>query len=192
MNRRTAACAFALALSAAFLCADALAADTLRLIGRTDLAGYEGDFDHFGVDIKGNRLFLAGEDGGTLEVFDLRSGAHVKSVKGMETPHAIHYEPKRDRLIVSNSGDSLSKILDGKSYAVVDTIRLAPGADVMSYDPSSQNLWFVTGGKNASKKMDKTVVAQVDRNTGKTIGEVTFDTDFTEGIVAEQAGRASS
>jgi DNA-binding beta-propeller fold protein YncE len=187
MNRRTAACAFALALSAAF-CADALAADTLRLIGRTDLAGYEGDFDHFGVDLKGNRLFLAGEDGGTLEVFDLRSGAHVKSVKGMETPHAIHYEPKRDRLIVSNSGDGLSKILDGKSYAVVDTIRLAPGADVMSYDPSSQNLWFVTGGKNASKKMDKTVVAQVDSNTGKTIGEVTFDTDFTEGIVAEQAG----
>ena len=102
------------AVAAAF-CADALAADTLRLIGRTDLAGYEGDFDHFGVDIKGNRLFLAGEDGGTLEVFNLRSGAHVRSVKGMETPHAIHYEPKRDRLIVSNSGDSLSKISEARA-----------------------------------------------------------------------------
>jgi DNA-binding beta-propeller fold protein YncE len=190
MNRRAAVSALALALLAPFLLAsEAAAADTLRLLGRTDLAGYDGDFDHFGVDLKGNRLFLAGEDGGTLEIFNLRTGAHVKTVSGMETPHAIHYEPNTNRLIVSNSGDSLSKVLDGKSYAVVDTIKLAPGADVMSYDPSSRHLWFVTGGKNATPKMAKTVVAQVDAQSGKPIGEVTFDTDFTEGIVAEQAGR---
>jgi DNA-binding beta-propeller fold protein YncE len=189
MNRRAAVCALALALGAPSLFAsDALAADTLRLIGRTDLAGYDGDFDHFGVDVKGNRLFLAGEDGGTLEVFNLRTGAHVKTIAGMETPHAIHYERKTNRLIVSNSGDGLSKILDGRSYAVLGTIKLAPGADVMSYDASSGNLWFVTGGKNAHTKMATTVVAQVDPGTGRAIGEVAFDTDFTEGIVAEQAG----
>ena len=168
--------------------ADAAATTPLRFLGRTDLAGYEGDFDHFGADVKGNRLFLAGEDGGTLEVFDLRSGTHLKTVKGMETPHAIHYEPKTNRLFVSNSGDSLSKVVDGKSYAVIDTIKLTPGADVMSYDASSRHLWFVTGGKNASTKLSKTTVARVDVDTGKTLGETTFDTDFTEGIVAEQAG----
>lgn len=189
MNRRGVVSALALAIAAPALPArEAVAAETLRLIGRTDLAGYEGDFDHFGVDLKGNRLFLAGEEGGTLEIFNLRTGGHVKTVSGMETPHAIHYESSTDRLIVSNSGDSLSKVLDGKSYAVVDTIKLAPGADVMSYDPSSRHLWFVTGGKNATTKMARTVVAQVDARSGKPIGEVTFDTDFTEGIVAEQSG----
>ena len=180
--------ALALTTGSALLTADAAAAETLRLLGRTDLVGYDGDFDHFGMDLKGNRLFLAGEDGGTLEVFDLRSGAHVKTVKGMETPHAIHYEPKTNRLIISNSGDGLSKVLDGKSYAVLDTIKIAPGADVMSYDASLNRLWFVTGGKNATTKLPKTMVSQVDAATGKAVGEVTFDTDFTEGIIAEQKG----
>lgn len=186
-NIRTIATAMALAAST-LLSNVALAGEPLRLLSRTDLPGYDGDFDHFGADIKGNRLFLAGEDGGTLEVFDLRSGAHLKTVKGMETPHAIHYEPKTNRLFVSNSGASLSKVLDGKSYAVTGTIKLTPGADVMSYDPSSRRLWFVTGGKNAPTKMAKTLVTQVDVDSGKTLAETTFDTDFTEGIVAEQAG----
>ena len=189
MNKQFLALVAALALATPALApADAIAAESLRLLGRTDLASYDGDFDHFAADLKGNRLFLAGEDGGTLEVFDLRSGAHVKSVPGMETPHAIHFEPAKNRLIVSNSGDGLSKVLDGKTYAVLDTIKLAPGADVMTYDASSRSLWFVTGGKNATVKKPTTTVAQVDAASGKTIGDVTFDTDFTEGIVAEQNG----
>ncbi|WP_077037993.1 YncE family protein [Pelomonas sp. KK5] len=166
------------------------AEQALKPLGRTDLPGYDGDFDHFGADLKGNRLFLAGEDGGTLEVFDLRSGAHLKTVKDMETPHAIHYEPMTNRLVVSNSGDGLSKILDGRTYAVIGTIKLAPGSDVMSYDRSMDRLWFVTGGKNATKKQPTVTVRQVDASTGKPTGNpITFDTDFTEGIVAEQQGK---
>jgi DNA-binding beta-propeller fold protein YncE len=182
-------------LAALALCAPALfpsaaaAAETLRLLGRTALTSYDGDFDHFGADVKGNRLFLAGEDGGTLEVFDLRTGAHLKTVPGLETPHAIHYVAEKNRLIVSNSGNGMSKVLDGSTYAVIDTIKLTPGADAMTYDPSSRQLWFVTGGKNATDKLTHTVVSQVDADSGKTVGEITFDTDFTEGIVAEQQGK---
>jgi DNA-binding beta-propeller fold protein YncE len=163
-------------------------ATSLKALGRTDMPGYEGDFDHFGADIKGGRLFLAGEEGGTLEVFDLRSGAHLKTVKGMEEPHAVYYDAKKDRIFVSNAGNGLSKILDGKSYAVVGTVKLIPGADVMSYDASADRLWFVVGGKNAPQKLPKVTVAQVDPGSGKTISETGFDTDFTEGIVAEQRG----
>jgi DNA-binding beta-propeller fold protein YncE len=189
MNKQLLALVASFVLAApAIASSDAVAAETLRLLGRTELASYEGDFDHFAADVKGNRLFLAGEDGGTLEVFDLRTGAHVKSVPGLQTPHAIHFEPANNRLIVSNSGDGLSKVLDGRTYAVLDTIKLAPGADVMTYDASSNSLWFVTGGKNATVKRPTTTVAQVDATSGRTIGEVTLDTDFTEGIVAEQEG----
>jgi len=160
----------------------------LKPLGRTDLPGYEGDFDHFGADVKGNRLFLAGEEGGSLEVFDLHNGAHVKTVKNMGEPHAIYYDAKKDRIFVSSADESLSKILDGKTYAVVGTVKLIPGADVMSYDASTNRLWFVVGGKNAPKKLPKVTVAQVDADTGKTLSETQFDTDFTEGIVAEQHG----
>ena len=160
----------------------------LRLLGRTDLAHYKGDFDHFAADVKGNRLFLAGEDMGTLEVFDLATGKHVKTVKGLETPHAIHYLAESDRLVVSDSGDGMTKILDGRTYTVVDAIRLTPGADVMSYDPNTRDVWIVTGGKNATNKLSHTVVAIVDPATGKAKGEVRFDTDFTEAIAFEQEG----
>jgi len=188
MKTPIAALGAVLLASQALFPSQASADPALRLLGRTDLPTYQGDFDHFGADLKGKRLFLAGEDGGTLEVFDLHTGARITSVPGMETPHAVHYQPETNRLVVSNSGDSLSKVLDGRSYEVVDTIKLTPGADVMAYDPSARQLWFVTGGKNATQKMNTTVVSQIDARSGKVLGEVKFDTDFTEGIVAEQKG----
>ena len=122
MKRATfAALLFAGLTSLASVAAD----EPLRLLGRTYVPNFEGDFDHFGVDVKGNRLFLAGEDKGTLEVFDLKTGRHVKTVKGLDTPHAIHYLSGKDRIIVTDSGDGMSKVLDGKTYAIVDTIKLA-------------------------------------------------------------------
>ncbi|HEX4643942.1 MAG TPA: hypothetical protein VH161_10755, partial [Candidatus Acidoferrales bacterium] len=47
----------------------------LKLVATTPMPGFTGDFDHFGIDLKGNRLFLAAEDQKTVEVFDLRTGA---------------------------------------------------------------------------------------------------------------------
>lgn len=183
------------ALAAAALVLQALPADAappaaapLRLLHRTDVPGFDGDFDHFGVDVKGNRLFLAGEDKGTLEVFDLKTGKHLKTIEGLEEPHAIHFMPQSNALIVSNSGDGLSKIIDGKTYAVIGTIKVRPGADVMSYDASTNQLWMVTGGKNGSTKLPHAFIDVVDARTGATRGELELDTDFTEAIAFEQQG----
>lgn len=182
------------ALRAGVLAAAALGAlaasagEPLRLVARTDLSSYKGDFDHFAADIKGQRLFLAGEDGGTLEVFDLRSGAHTKTVGEMGTPHAIHFDAARNRLVVTSSANSGTKELDGSSFRVLKTLDIGAGADVMAHDPSVKALWIVAGGKNADRKLPYTTVAQVDAGTGKVLGTVRFETDFTEGIVAEQKG----
>ena len=190
MNMRLVVTLPAALLLAATLCTGPAAAadETLRLLGRTDVPGFEGDFDHFAADVKGNRLFLAGEEKGTLEVFDLKTAKHLKTVKGFEEPHAIHFMPDTNRLIVTNSGDGLSKVMDGRTYEIVGTIKLTPGADVLGYDPSTQRAWIVTGGKNASKKMKETIVSEIDPATGKHLGDVKFPTDFTEGIAAEQKG----
>lgn len=177
-----------LATIATAAAASVLAADPLKLVGRTDVPGFEGDFDHFAADVKGNRLFLAGEEKGTLEIFDLKSGKHVKTVEGLEEPHAILYMPERNRLVVTNSGEGLTKVLDAKTYAVVDTWKLTPGADVLSYDPSTRTAWIVTGGKNAPKKLAYTMVSVVDPQSGKSRGEIRLDTDFTESIAFEQHG----
>jgi hypothetical protein len=160
----------------------------LTLLGRTDLPDYTGDFDHFAADVGGNRLFLAGEDGGTLEVFALDTGEHLKTVEGFETPHAIVLLPEQNRLVVSDSGDSMTKLLDAGSYEVVGKIYLLPGADVLRHDPSTNRLWAVTGGKNAAKKLPDSTVSEIDAATFKPLGDIKFDTDFVEGIAFEQNG----
>ncbi|GAB3627654.1 hypothetical protein PTE30175_02347 [Pandoraea terrae] len=166
----------------------ATAAPVLHLGGRTELPAYTGDFDHLAADVKGNRLFLAGEDGATLEVFNLKTGAHLKTVKGFEQPHGILYLPDVNRLIVTDSGAGMTKVVDGTNYQIIGSIPLTLGADSMHYDPSRKHLYIVTGGKNAEPKMSKTIVAEIDPRSGRTIGEMQFDTDFTEAMAAEQKG----
>jgi hypothetical protein len=46
----------------------------LKLIAITPLPGFTGDLDHFGVDVKGGRLFLASEEQKSVGVFDLQTG----------------------------------------------------------------------------------------------------------------------
>src|SRR3984893_17498441 len=138
------------------LCLDAAAAgDALRLAGRTELPGYTGDFDHFEYDLKGNRLWLAAEDHGTLDLFDLKTLKKQRSVKGIvETPHGILYVPEKNRLVVTDSGgDMLTRVIDASSYKVTGTIKLAaPGADAMGYDAARKRLYIVNGGRDAQMK----------------------------------------
>jgi hypothetical protein len=71
------------------LCALTLTAQEkppLKLITTTPMPGFTGDFDHFGLDLKGNRLFLAAEEHKTVEVFDLRTGARTHSIEGFAHP----------------------------------------------------------------------------------------------------------
>src|SRR2546425_10291571 len=83
----------------------ARAAEALRLVGRTEMPGYIGDFDHFEYDLPSRRLWLAAEDHGTLDLFDLKTGALRKSFRDLvDTPHGIFYLPQKKRLIVTDSG----------------------------------------------------------------------------------------
>lgn len=163
------------------------AAAPLQPHGRTELPGYSGDFDHFAIDVAGKRLFLAAEDHGTLEVFDLSSGRHLKTISGVETPHGIVYLAKTNRLIVSDSGPQLAKIFDATTYKLIGNIKLQPGADSMTYDPVGKHAYIVTGGKNGN--LADSWLAKVDARTGKTLGELKFDTDKVEALAVEERGK---
>jgi hypothetical protein len=161
----------------------------LQLAGRTPIAGYDGDFDHLAADEAGHRLFVAGEDGGTLEIFDLRDGRHLRSVPNMGTPHAPRYLPQQHRLLVTNSGGTgMTQLLDDASFRIVGQLPLTPGADALGWDASLQHAWIVAGGKNAVPALPYTTVADVDVRTGRKLGEVRFATDFVEGVAIEQQG----
>jgi len=164
---------------------DSSAEPPMAVAGHTDLPGYSGDFDHFAVDADDNRLFLAGEDGGVLEVFDLATGALEKSVPGFDGPHSLIYLPTSHELfLVANHG---SRVLDARTLAQTRTLPLGPGADSLAYDAARRRAYVVTGGKDVDMKT--TALVEIDPYTGRTFGQTDFDGDHTEALAVEEGGR---
>lgn len=177
----------ALSSAAANAATSTTATAPLQLLGRTELPGYSGDFDHMAADTRGNRLFMAAEDHGTLEVFNLTSGAHERTLTTFGTPHGILFLPEANRLIVSDSGKAGTVILDATTYKVISHIKLAAGADSMTYDAPSHRLYIVTGGSDVGMK--DCFLNEVDPLTGRVYAQHRFDSDHTEAVAVEPHGR---
>jgi len=160
------------------------AAQPLTLLHRSNLPGYEGDFDHLFADTDENKLFVAAEDHGTVEVFDLRTGEHLKTLSTFKVPHAFVLVPGTHRLIVTdNSGP---RIIDDRSYQVLGKIDVAPGADTEYYDASTRHLFIVSGG--ADVNLENCWLNEIDPATGRVLRQLEFDSDHVEAVQAEQHG----
>jgi hypothetical protein len=159
----------------------------LTITGHVDLPGYEGDFDHFAADVAGNRLFLAAEDHGTLEVFSLDKLERKATVKGpIETPHSILHMPDVHKLLVTDGGKSMSHYFNAETYAFEKALPLVPGADSADYDAPRNRYYIVTGGKDVPMK--DSWLEQVNPRTGKLINKLHFDADHVEALAVEQHG----
>ncbi|WP_353072406.1 hypothetical protein [Tunturiibacter gelidiferens] len=161
-------------------------APAMKLVQTIELPGYTGDFDHFAVDEQRGRLLLAAEDHATLEVFDLKTGRHLKTVKGFDAPHSILVRPAASTIIVTDSGKTMTKVLDAETYAIKGTIKLTEGADSAAYDPETNIYYIVTGGKDVDMKTAN--VEAVNPDTGQRLGGVTFKDNHVEAIALEKNG----
>src|SRR5260370_38754458 len=92
------------------------AQSSVKLINSVELPGYSGDFDHFAVDYDRNRLLLAAEDHGTLEVFDLKTSAHLRSISGFGNPHSILVRKGAPTIFITDSEKQGATIRDAESY----------------------------------------------------------------------------
>lgn len=162
-------------------------APRLLLTKTVVLPGYHGDFDHFAVDRQRGRILLSAEDHGTLEVFSLASGDHLRTVKdGIDTPHSILVRPGAATIFLTDSGNSMSKILNADTYAEVKTVPLTVGADSSGYDAATNTLYVVTGGKDVNMKTAN--LEAVDPDTGARRGSVTFQDNHVEAMAIEKHG----
>jgi DNA-binding beta-propeller fold protein YncE len=147
----------------------------LRLIRTIPMPGFEGcDFDHFESDVKGNRLFLAAEDHKTVEVFNLRTGEHLRTVAGFEQPHAVVYLPDSNQLIVTvgGTGFGMCKLVSGTTYQVIGTMKLPPGADNAVFDPATQYCYVES--RSPETDADHNLLNIIDTRTFKLIGEISL------------------
>lgn len=160
----------------------------LKLIVTTPLPGFTGDLDHFDLDLKGNRLFLASEDQKTVEVFDLQTGKRLASISGFGQPLTMAYLPDSNHLIVTDGGDSNTvELVDCNNYKIINTLKLGPGVDHGIYNPVNKYFYVENGGAKNSKSHVLTII---DTQSFKPVGEIPgLPGDSNEGMVIDRAGK---
>ena len=153
---------------------------TVRLIHTVELPGYTGDFDHFAADFDRNRLLLAAEDHGTVEVFDLKTSAHLRTVSGFGNPHSILVRKGVPTVFITDSTKLNATIRDAGTYAKKQTVNLTPGSDTAKYDPAANILYVVTGGKDVDMKTCN--LEAINPDTGAKLGQITFPDNHVEAM----------
>ena len=106
------------------MAAAALAADPLRLVQTIPLAGVEGRIDHFALDAKGKRLFVAALGNNSVEVVDLTAGRVAQQIKDLQAPQGIGFAADFNRLAVANDKDGSVRLFDGTSLRPIHVIDL--------------------------------------------------------------------
>ena len=63
-----------------------------------------GDFDHFAIDLAGNRLFLTAEAGHAVLVMDTRANKLIHTIADVDEPHSMLFLPAAKQLWVVAGG----------------------------------------------------------------------------------------
>ncbi len=139
---------FSCLLCVAFFGVISAAASQLELCGAIPLPGVEGRLDHFAIDPKSRRLFLAALGNNTLEIIDLREARRLQSISGMKKPTGVAYLPRWNRICVANSDDGTLRTYDAATYQPKQIIHALEQADNVRYDEET-DLIYVGYGNGA-------------------------------------------
>lgn len=160
----------------------------LKLVATTPLPGFAGDFDHFGLDLKGKRLFLTAEDHKSVEVFDL-DGKRIHSITGFAAPHAILFLPDKNRLIITDGDENNGavELVNGADYTIIDKIKLPNDVDGAIFNPFDKNYYVESGGAETGGKTH--LINIIDPKNFKVVGSITLPGDHSEAMAVDRDGK---
>src|SRR6516225_8418585 len=104
-------------------CAIGQEPQALSFDSRILLPNVKGRIDHFGVDVKGQRLFVAAVENHTLEVLDLKSGRRIYTIQDLAEPQGVFYDSAANRLFVACALDGVAKIFDGTTFQAFTAVK---------------------------------------------------------------------
>src|SRR5215469_2732194 len=160
--------------------------EPLKLVQSFKLpADIKGNFDHFAIDLKTNRLFATPEDYKAVLILDLRSGKLIHTIRGIEKPHAILYREDLHHLYVTDGEAGELKIFDSTNYALLSTVKLLLDADSIGYDPETKLLYIDNGGGDVHETYS--MISVVDTTAGKKVADMKVDGDTLEAMRLERA-----
>ena len=157
----------------------------LRLLKATSVPGVTRKWDHFGVDLKGQRLFVTSEEDPAVEVFDLKTNKHMRSLTDFKEPHNVLVFPELNELFVVDGEASDIKILRYDTYELTGRVALTIDADPVAYDPATKYLYVVNGGREAHTPY--CLISIVDTKSGKKLADIMLDTNRLESMAIESS-----
>lgn len=163
----------------------------VTLLSTTHLPDIVGDFDHFTVDLKRNHLFVSAEVHHSVEMFDLQTGEHLKSIGGFKTPHSVAFAPEKDELMVGDGGDSSLILLSGENFHRIDRVQLVDGSatgkgdspDAAYYDAANHLYYIGNGGVSAN--LPDSVISIFSVEEGKLIGSIPIPGNNVESMAVD-------
>jgi DNA-binding beta-propeller fold protein YncE len=159
----------------------------LELLQKIPIPGLkDGDFDHFAVDLQGQRLFLTAEMNAAIEVFDLRTNKLIHTISDVKTPHSMVYRDDLKKLFVVDGGVPGVNIYDGDSYNSIERIELLPDADSMAYDSATKYMYIVNGGDDAHLAYSN--ISVFDTTAAKKLADIKINSDKVEALALEKSG----
>ena len=159
----------------------------LKLVQTVSVPGLARKWDHFGVDLKGNRLFVTSEEEPAIEIFDLKTNMHLRSLTEFKEPHNVMPFPEMNKIYVVDGEASEIKVLDYESYKLIGHIPLSIDADPIAYDPATKYLYVVNGGREA--KTPYCLVSVVDTATDKKLADMKLESNRLESMALEKSGQ---
>jgi DNA-binding beta-propeller fold protein YncE len=160
-------------------------APPLKLIQTIRLPNTEGNFSHFGLDLKGNRLFATLEKLKSVDVLDLRTLKLIHRISGIEEPASVFYRADLDRIYVSDDPSAALRIYDGKTYTLIKNVKLLLDAESIAYDAASKHLYVLNGG--ADEHQTYAMVSVVDTTAGEKVADIKVDGEALKGIAVEKS-----
>jgi len=157
----------------------------LTQIGSTPLPEVTGgDFDHFAVDLRHNRLYVAAEVYASIEVFDLKTGKHLLSARGVvKSPRKIVFLEDKNQLLVADAGTASCEFLDGTNLQLIRSVALEPGPDAGFYDPQSRIFYIGNGGRAA--KTDSSYISMISVDKQEVIGRIPVEAATLKTLVLD-------
>jgi DNA-binding beta-propeller fold protein YncE len=159
----------------------------LKLVQTIPLPEVDGRIDHFAIDVKGRRAFLAALAKNTIEVVDLRAARVVLTVPGFAKPQGVLFVSKFNKLFVASGADGSVKTLDGTTLAVIRIANVSLGADAIGYDPRSKEIYVGSGGGDANKEEGDLTIFNVAN--GAQVAALTTDAHAGGSVVEEHGER---
>ena len=155
-----------------------------KLVQTISMPEVDGRIDHFSIDVKGRRAFLAALAKNTIEVVDLRAARVIQTLQDFAKPQGVRFVAGLNKLFVASGMDGTLKTLDGTTLSLLRTDHVSLGADAIGYDPRTNALFVGSGGVDAGKEEGDLTV--FDARTGARIAAIVTDAHAGGSVVERQ------